>query len=239
MKVYSSKDVARLLGMSVPQVRAQARAGFLRPARGPRRAYRFSYQDLFLLKSAKALAEARIPSRRVRRALRRLRTQLPPNHPLTDIRIQAENGRIVVRDGDAIWNPVSGQLQLELKSRRRGAAPPRHNAGDARSIAPDPAEALIARGKALYDASEVAEAVTQFRKALAIKRHHPAAAYFLGIALEDLGKINEAIEACRRAIESDPYFADAHLSLARLYEKAGKRTAARRHLISYRKLSKK
>ena len=237
MKVYSSKDVARLLGMSVAQVRAQARAGFLRPERGPRRAYRFSYQDLFLLKSAKALAEARIPSRRVRRALRRLRTQLPSNHPLTEIRIQAENGRIVVRDGDAIWNPVSGQLQLELKSRRRTVTPPRQKTGSRRTLPADPADALVARGQALYDASDVAEAVTQYRKALAIKRHHPTAAFHLGVALEDLGRINEAIDAYRRAVESDPYFADAHFNLARLYEKAGKKTAARRHLLSYRRLT--
>jgi tetratricopeptide (TPR) repeat protein len=238
MKVYSSKDVARLLGISVPQVRAQARAGFLRPERGPRRAYRFSYQDLFLLRSAKALAEARIPSRRVRRALRRLRKQLPTNHALTEIRILAENGRIVVRDGGSIWNPDSGQFQLELKSRRRTGAP-QSQKPETRSARTDPADDLVARGQALYDASEVAEAVVQYRKALAAKRHHPAAAFHLGVALEDLGKTNEAIDAYRRAVESDPYFADAHLSLARLYEKAGKKTAARRHLKSYRELTTK
>ena len=239
MKVYSSREVAHLLGMSVPQVRAQARAGFLRPERGPRRAYRFSFQDLFLLKSAKALAEAQIPSRRVRRALRRLRKQLPSNHTLTEIRILAENGRIVVRDGDSIWNPDSGQFQLEFKSRRRTGTPAGQKRGQRRAAPADPADALVARGQALYDASEVAEAVAQYRKALAVKRHHPAAAFHLGIALEDLGKMNEAIEAYRRAVENDPYFADAHLNLARLYEKAGKKTAARRHLKSYRELTHK
>jgi tetratricopeptide (TPR) repeat protein len=237
MKVYSSKEVARLLGISVPQVRAQARAGFLRPERGPRRAYRFSYQDLFLLRSAKALAEARIPSRRVRRALRRLRKQLPTNHALTEIRILAENGRIVVRDGSSIWNPDSGQFQLELKNRRRTGAPPAQKQETRRAPHSDPADDLVSRGQALYDANEVAEAVAQYRKALAVKRHHPAAAFHLGIALEDLGKTNEAIDAYRRAVESDPYFAEAHLSLARLYEKAGKKTAARRHLKSYKELT--
>jgi tetratricopeptide (TPR) repeat protein len=239
MKVYSSKEVARLLGMSVPQVRAQARAGFLRPDRGPRRAYRFSYQDLFLLKSAKALAEARIPSRRVRRALRLLRKQLPPAHPLTDIRILAEHGRIVVRDGESIWNPDSGQFQLEFKNRSRAGAPPRQRPAKRGSSAGDPADDLVAQGRALYEASEVTEAVGQYRKALALRRHHPAAAFHLGVALEDLGKINEAIDAYRRAVENDPYLAEAHFNLARLYEKAGKKTAARRHLKSYRELRHK
>jgi tetratricopeptide (TPR) repeat protein len=236
MKVYSSKEVAGLLGMSVPQVRAQARAGFLRPERGPRRAYRFSFQDLVLLKSAKALAEARIPSRRVRRALRRLRKQLPHDRSLTDIRIVAENGRIVVRDGGAIWNPESGQLQLEFRA-RRNRAPPAPRTGTRKSARLEPADEHVAQGRRLYDSNEVTEAIVQYRKALAIKRHHPAAAFHLGEALEDLGKINEAIDAYRRAVESDPYFAQAHFNLAKLYEKAGKKTAARRHLKSYKELS--
>ena len=238
MKVYSTREVAGLLGMSAPQVRSQARAGFLRPERGPRRAYRFSFQDLFLLRSAKSLAEARIPSQRIRRALRRLRKQLPPTQSLTEIRILAENGRIVVRDGDSIWNPDSGQFQLEFKARRSRTA---KTPGTVRKSSPGAGSSddPVSRGRRLYDANEVAEAVVQYRKALATRRHHPAAAFHLGVALEDLGKINEAIEAYRRAVESDPFFAEAHLSLARLYEKTGKKTAARRHLKSYRELTAK
>ncbi len=237
MKVYSSREVAGLLGMSVPQVRAQARAGFLRPERGPRRAYRFSFQDLFLLRSAKSLAEARIPSRRVRRALRRLRTQLPRDRSLTEIRITAENGRIVVRDGGSIWNPDSGQFQLEFKSQRRGSPPKAPKPAARRPSKSDPADHYVAQGRRLYEANEVSDAASCYRKALAIKRHHPAAAFQLGVALEDLGKVKEAIDAYIRAVESDPYFADAHYNLAKLYEKAGKKSAARRHLKSYRELS--
>lgn len=238
MKVYSSREVAGLLGMSVPQVRAQARAGFLRPERGPRRAYRFSFQDLVLLRSAKTLREARIPSRRVRRALRRLRKQLPGDRSLAEIRITAENGRIVVRDGGSIWNPDSGQFQLEFKTRRHGA-PKAPEPATRRARQQGPADDHVTQGRRLYDANEVADAVAHYRKALAIKRHHPAAAFHLGIALEDLGKVNEAIDAYRRAVESDPFFADAHYNLSRLYEKAGKKTAARRHLKSYRELTSK
>jgi tetratricopeptide (TPR) repeat protein len=239
MKVYSSREVAGLLGMSVPQVRAQARAGFLRPERGPRRAYRFSFQDLVLLRSAKALAEARIPSRRVRRALRRLRKQLPPDRSLTEIRIAAENGKIVVRDGAASWNPESGQFHLELKPARSTGSPAAPRPSSRTGRRPDPADAHVARGQRLYEANEITDAVAQYRKALAIKRHHPAAAFHLGVALEDLGKTNEAIDAYRRAVEGDPFFAEAHLNLARLYEKTWKKTAARRHLKSYRELTHK
>src|SRR3989442_10853170 len=79
MKGYSSQDVARLLGLTVAQVRAFARDGFLTPApgRGARRKLQFSFQDLVILRTAKALVAARIPARRIRGALKNLRHQLP------------------------------------------------------------------------------------------------------------------------------------------------------------------
>ena len=60
MKSFSTRDVAKLLGLSEAQVRSQAR-GYLVPDRGPRNAYRFSFQDLVLLRTAKTLGDARIP----------------------------------------------------------------------------------------------------------------------------------------------------------------------------------
>ena len=72
MKSYTTRDVAKLLGLSEAQVRSQARVGYLAPDRGPHNAYRFSFQDLVLLRTAKALSEARIAPRRIRRALRAL-----------------------------------------------------------------------------------------------------------------------------------------------------------------------
>src|SRR5436305_1352586 len=66
---YGAREVAKMLGLSLGQVRAFVRAGFLDPERGPRRELRFSFQDLVLLRSAQGLVSARIAPRRVRRAL--------------------------------------------------------------------------------------------------------------------------------------------------------------------------
>jgi len=55
MKFYTTHDVARLLGWSEAQVRSHARVGYLAPSRGPRNGYRFSFQDLVLLRAAKEL----------------------------------------------------------------------------------------------------------------------------------------------------------------------------------------
>src|SRR5260370_21930526 len=124
MKGYTSRDVAKLLGLTVAQVRGFARDGFLSPGRRPRGALQFSFQDLVILRTAKALVAARIPTRRIRRALRKLRHELPRGRSLAELRIVAEGDRILVSDGAAVWNPASGQLRLDLARSRH--SPPAH-----------------------------------------------------------------------------------------------------------------
>ena len=90
MQGYNAADVARMLDLSVGQVRSYARAGLLSPDRGPRGEYRFSFQDLVLLRAAKGLIAADIPSHKVRRALAKLRRQVPTNLPLSALHIEAD-----------------------------------------------------------------------------------------------------------------------------------------------------
>src|SRR5438270_10799957 len=99
MSGYGAREVAKMLGLSVGQVRAYVRAGFLEPDRGPRGELRFDFQDLVLLRTAQGLVSARIPPRRVKAALKKLRQQLPEGRALRGVRIRAEGDRIVVGDG--------------------------------------------------------------------------------------------------------------------------------------------
>src|SRR5258708_19487614 len=89
------------------QVRAFARDGFLSPERGPRGDFRFSFQDLVVLRAAKDLAAARIPARRIRRTLKRLHQELPRGRSLAELRITPEGERIVVPDPHTPCNPHS------------------------------------------------------------------------------------------------------------------------------------
>src|SRR6266542_3459972 len=114
MKSYTTRDVAKLLGLSEAQVRSQARVGYLAPDRGPRNGYRFSFQDLVLLRTAKALSEARVAPLRIHRALRALIRELPAGRALSGVRISSEGHRVVVRDGTTAWNPESGQLLFDF-----------------------------------------------------------------------------------------------------------------------------
>src|SRR6266511_4333550 len=257
MKGYSSQDVARLLGLTVAQVRGFARDGFLTPppGRGVRRKLQFSFQDLVILRTAKALVAARIPARRIRRALRRLRQQLPRGRSLAELRIVAEGDRIVVSDGDTAWNPESGQTHLDFAVSdlaNRAAPMARRTAQAARAAEGDlDAEDWYELGLEL-EAVEPGEARDAYRRALELDAHHADAHVNLGRLLHEQGLVEEAerhyrlalredtddaIEAYRAALATDPRLADAHYNVARLYEKLGKKAAALRHLSIYRRLA--
>ncbi len=111
---YRTTDVARILGVSARRVRRLVDAGHCAPARHGR-AFRFEFRDLVLLRTAQGLLRLPdLPPKRVHRALRQLKKQLPANRPLSGVRIYAEAGKIVVRDGGTIWEPDSGQQEFHF-----------------------------------------------------------------------------------------------------------------------------
>jgi DNA-binding transcriptional MerR regulator len=112
---YSTREVASLLGLSPAQIRSCVRAGFVAPQPGARGELLFSFQDLVLLRTAKALLAARIPRRRIRIALENLHAQLPQGQPLTAVRISAQGHHVVARDGGDAWHPESGQTLLDFE----------------------------------------------------------------------------------------------------------------------------
>jgi tetratricopeptide (TPR) repeat protein len=100
------------------------------------------------------------------------------------------------------------------------------------------ADAHINLGVLLHERSDLEGAELCYRLALRADPVSATAAYNLGVVLEDLGKPDEATEGYRQAIENDPLLADAYYNLSRLYERAGDRAAALRHLRSYSELVK-
>src|SRR5579884_3647042 len=220
MKGYTSGDVARLLGVTVAQVRSFARDGFLTPGRGPRGELRFSFQDLVILRTAKALVAARIPARRIRRALRRLRHELPQGRSLAEVRIAAEGDRIVVRDGGAAWNPESGQLHLDFAVSGlavRAAPIARRTAQAARRGERElDARDWYALGLEL-EAVDPEEARDAYRRALERDAH-----LNLGRRLHEQGLVEEAARHYRAALADNPGHATAAFGLGTALEDLGR-----------------
>jgi tetratricopeptide (TPR) repeat protein len=202
-----------MLGLSVGQVRSWVRAGFLSPMRGPGGELRFSFQDLVLLRTAQGLVSARIPARRVKSALRRLRSSLPEGRALRSVKVSAEGSGIVVRDGDARWRADDGQVLFDFDT-----------AELARKVAP-----LLVRG-ARADEVRLRDAADADGGA-----DDPAPGaeewYERGCDLEEAAPA-EARSAYRRALELDPVHPDAHVNLGRLLHEGGDAAAAAAHYRS-------
>jgi len=216
MKGYSSRDVARLLGLTVAQVRAFARDGFLTPGRGAKGALRFSFQDLVILRTAKALVAARIPARRIHRALKKLRLELPRGRSLAELRITAEGDRIVVSDGTTAWNPESGQTHLDFAVSdlaTRAAPIARRTAQAARAAEGDlDAGDWYELGLEL-EAVDPGEARDAYRRALELDAHHADAHVNLGRLLHEQGMVEEAERHYRLALDDDRGHATAAFNL--------------------------
>jgi tetratricopeptide (TPR) repeat protein len=115
MHHYGVRDVEKLLGLPRSTIRALVEAGFVTPARGPRNAWQFSFQDLIVLRTAQSLAAAKLSHRRITKSLKELRRHLPPELPLSGLRIGAVADRVVVKDGGQQWSADSGQYLLAFE----------------------------------------------------------------------------------------------------------------------------
>lgn len=114
MQTYSVQDVERVLRLSRSTIRGLIKTGFVQPARGPKRQLLFSFQDLIVLRAARALLEAKISRRRINRSLEDLRRHLPEQMPLSGLSISAIGDRVVVRDGKNHFQVDDGQYVLGL-----------------------------------------------------------------------------------------------------------------------------
>jgi len=198
---YLAREVAHMLGLKVSQVRAWARAGLVSPGRGPRGELCFSFPDLVLLRMARDLIAARLPPARVRRALRRLRSQLPSGRSLSEVRITADGERVVVRDGEALWSPESGQalLDFEVSPVTGGVVPIKSGAPVFRGNADE----LFDRGCDLEEGSpELARAA--YRRALELDPDHCDSNLNLGRLLHEAGEPAAAERHYRHALLARP-----------------------------------
>jgi tetratricopeptide (TPR) repeat protein len=205
MHPYSMRDVERVLQLPRSTLQGLVRLGFVHPTRGPRRQYLFSFQDLIILRAARALLEANIPRRSIRRSLGQLRERLPEAMPLSGLAICAVGDRVVVREGANHWQADDGQYLLGLDVSVQN--------GILKVIAHKPAStAKPARAAAAVDEAleEAGGADEWFSAALRLEDADPAA----------------ALEAYARSADADPGHSAAWLNWGRLLHERGDTRAA-------------
>lgn len=198
MHPYGVRDVERLLRLSRSTIRSLIAAGFVAPARGPRGAWQFSFQDLIVLRTAQALADAKVPPRRITRSMRELRRHLPESMPLSGLRIGAVADHVVVREGGGRWQAESGQYLLEFE----GDPADGSLSVIARAPAPEPATAgtyWLVRAMEL-EATDAAAAVAAYERAIDADATCLDAYVNLGRLLHDGKRLARAETVYREAL---------------------------------------
>lgn len=205
MHAYGVREVEKLLGLPRSVVRALVDAGFVTPERGPRNAWRFSFQDLIVLRTARTLSAANVPRRRILRALTELRRRLPETMPLSGLSIGAVADQVVVREGGDRWQAESGQYLLGFEGDPDSGALRILEAARPEERAPH------ADGDEDYDEAtgeENAEAaVRAYQRALMNDPSRADARINLGRLLHELGRYEEAESVYRSAdpeLAADP-----------------------------------
>jgi tetratricopeptide (TPR) repeat protein len=275
---YTLSDIEGMLGLGRSAIASLIKAGVVSPERGARNAYRFSFQDVVLLRTAHALSQANIPARRMLRALQALKAKLPEEVPLSGLRIKAIGNEVAVRAADAHWETASGQLLMDFevvaqKSSNNGSVKflqrPDKGGGASEHADKPSAAQWFKRAQELED-RDPAQAEAAYRQVLRASPGHTDAAINLsallcelarnaealavcdagllhapgtallhfnrGVALEDQGRLQDALNSYSQCLALDPQLADAHYNSARLHERLGEAKKALRHYSAYRRL---
>jgi tetratricopeptide (TPR) repeat protein len=209
---YTLRRVQAMLGLSRTIVAGLIAEGFVAPTRGPRNEWRFTFQDLMLLRTAHALQASKIPPRKILRSLARLKATLPRELPLTGLRITAIGADVAVRDRDGQWQADSGQLLMDFDVAPL-AGSVAFLARDTSPPAPPGASAWFERGLAL-EASDPDAAEAAYRQALLLAPELEAAYLNLGAMLSDAGRFAELIALSAEAVAHCPGSALLHFNHA-------------------------
>jgi tetratricopeptide (TPR) repeat protein len=194
-----------MLGLSASQIKGFVDDGLVSPKRDRAGELRFSFQDLVLLRTAKGLIDADIPTRRVRSALDSIRRRLPRGRPLTGVHIFADGKEVLVQEGDEVWNPESGQtlINFGVSSLVAKAEP---FARRAAAAARDEAEQLGAEDwyelACELELTAPDEAIDAYRRALEIDPRHADAHLNLGRLLHEEADLEAAEHHYRAALGS-------------------------------------
>jgi tetratricopeptide (TPR) repeat protein len=200
-----------MLGLSRRIVAGLVDAGFVTPTRGRRNEWRFTFQDLTLLRTAHALQAQSIPPRRILRSLARLKAQLPAELPLTGLRITAVGPDVAVRDRSGRWQSDSGQLLLDFELAPAGGSVAILERAPSPEAAEPDAQALLQRALALEE-GDPPGAEAAYLQALALAPELEDAYLNLGAMWADAGRHAELLRLSELALAHCPDSALLHFN---------------------------
>jgi tetratricopeptide (TPR) repeat protein len=202
MSPYGVRDVEKLLRLPRSTIRSLIAAGFVKPSRGPRNEWRFSFQDLIVLRTAQALATANVPGRRITRSVKELRRHLPESMPLSGLSIGAVADRVVVKEGGSRWQAESGQYLLEFEGDPADGTLSVIERGEARPDAPPEAQSQAWFDRAVeLEPGDIDGAIAAYLRAIEADASRMDARINLGRLLHESGRLAKAKRAYLEALD--------------------------------------
>jgi len=234
VRAYSTREVAELAGLPEARVRRWARTGLVTPDKDDQGRWRYSFQDLAVLRAAANLLGANVTVNRVTRTLSLLREQLPDGRPLSAVRLIVTGQRVIVKDRLASWEPESGQgaLDFDVQAMSELVAPelPRRSRAELEQEGKSAAD-LYETALDLELAGRFEEAREAYEAVLGRDPQFTGARINLGRLLHAAGSLSEAETLYRAALEQNPGNALAAFNLGVSLEDQGKTDAA---AVAYR-----
>src|SRR5580658_1960589 len=257
---FSREDVQRIIGLTRKQLDQWDRLQLVSPQEEQGTRF-YDFRDLIGLRTIKQLLEKGVSANRLQRALSALNEKLSQvKIPLSQLRILSDGKHVLVEQGTARLEPLSGQFVLNFETRELAegirfianrsaedwlAVALSHEADSEtksqaieaydRCVAVDPqnVNALLNCGTLYYEDGNFEKAADYFQRALAAQQENPLAHFNLGSVLEEIGKLEEARRHLRQAVLLDPNYSDAHYNLAFVCEKLNAFSEAREHWRVY------
>lgn len=213
METYTLRAIQSMLGISRSVLAGLIDAGFVTPGRGKRNEYRFSFQDVVLLRTAVSLQAAKIPARKILQSLKRLRETLPSELPLSGLRITAVGSEVAVKEGNTHWGADSGQLLMDFEIKLAPQGSVRFLSKAAEAMPELDAGELFNRGVEL-ETRDPASAEAAYRQAIHAAPDYVDPVLNLGVMLCDAGRCAEAVALYHEALKQQPDEALLHFNLA-------------------------
>jgi excisionase family DNA binding protein len=236
MKGYSTRDVAELLDIHVETIREIARSGVLDPERTPRNHYRFSFQDIVILRTAKELLDAGVRKARINKSLIQLKHRLPSERSLSSLRIAGDGGAVVIHEDEQVLDAESGQIHFNFAvAELAGTVAPlaRQAAVEAESSDQLSSDDWFDLGVDL-EAVSPEDAPAAYLRALELDPKHSDAHVNIGRLLQEAGDYDTAEQHYHFALDAEPDNVLAAFNLGTLLEDMGRIEDA---ITAYKKAS--
>jgi tetratricopeptide (TPR) repeat protein len=231
---YSLPDAARFFGITPARLRYWERSALVRPSGGEADAPAFGFRDLVCIKTILALLDHGVPLRRIRRTVEAVRERIPElDAPVAQLRVWIDGSdRVVVRHGDALFEPATGQMVIDFALAPASAddvASLRREDGEA-ELDPEGALEWFERGCRLDGRPETFDdAADAYLHAIEADPAFADAHCNLG-AIHHQRDQRDAARACyEAALRCDGQHVEANLNLASILEEENRNEAALSH----------